>query len=154
MANQKRISEVIEAIDQIASAIERLRTLKVIRSRKFYEDFAEWLVAQIFRGTLAASKIQRHWDVQCNGECVQVRSHWKATDNFNRWSNTSGTYDVLAIVVFDQSLRVCELYRVAAVEVGKLRGSDGRLRWDALAKWRLYPGDMRIPTALRPLFAS
>ena len=110
-------------------------------------------MAQLLNGTLAASKIQQHWDVQCGGQCVQVRSHWKALDNPNRWSNASGDYEVLVIVVFNQSLRVAELYRVPFAEIPKLRRPNDRVCWDDLGGWRLYPGDFPIPTVLRPLFA-
>jgi hypothetical protein len=152
MQYEKQISDIVDAIDQIASGIERLKSFGVIRSRKFYEDLAEWLVAQLFDGTLAPSKIQQHWDVKCDGGCVQVRSHWKALDNPNRWSNAGGAYDELVIVVFNQMLRVSELYRVPAAEVAKLRSPDNRLRWDDLAQWRLHPGELAIPTILKPLF--
>lgn len=154
MRDEKQIHEIVDAIDQISAGIERLKSLGVIRSCKFYQDLAEWLVAQLFDGTLATSKIQQHWDVQCDRDCVQVRSHWKAIDNPNRWSNTKGTYDVLVILVFNQLLRVSELYRIPAAEVGKLRSSDGRLRWDASSEWRLHPGNLLVPNELRPLFSQ
>src|SRR5436309_12607285 len=111
MRNTTEIAEAVTAIEQIAWGIDRLKALGVIRSRKFFGDLAEWLVEQLFSGMLASSKNQPNWDVNCDGQCVQVRSHWKSLDNPTRWSNAKGVYDVLVIIVFNESLRVSELYR-------------------------------------------
>lgn len=154
MGDKKQITEVVAAIDQIACGMDRLKSLGVIRSRKAYADLAEWLVAQVFGGSLAPCKNQPHWDVACQEGRVQVRSHSKAVDNPNRWSTTKGVYDILVVVVFNESLRVSELYRVPFAEVARLRRPNDRVCWDDLQEWRLRSGDIQIPPILKPLFVQ
>ncbi|HSZ59238.1 MAG TPA: hypothetical protein VK797_26590 [Tepidisphaeraceae bacterium] len=133
-ADTDKIAKVVGAIDQLSAGIESLKALGVIRSRKAFADFAEWVVAQIFGGELAPCKVQPGWDVLAHGERLQVRSHSKAADNPNRWSTVKGgDFDSVVIVVLNESLRVTELYKVPAGKLLSVQFIPGRLRWDDLA---------------------
>jgi hypothetical protein len=50
-ADTDKIAKVVGAIDQLSAGIESLKALGVIRSRKAFADFAEWVVAQILVGS-------------------------------------------------------------------------------------------------------
>ena len=79
-------TQIAQLLEKLSTARNTLTSLGVIRSQKVIPDFAEWLVAQIFGGSLAPSKTQENWDVKVGTEKVQVKEHAKARDNRNRWS--------------------------------------------------------------------
>jgi hypothetical protein len=150
MSGKHQIDEVLAAIAKITEGIDRLKSLGVVRSRKTYADLAEWLVREAFGGSLAACKNQPDWDVACDDGRVQVRSHSKAVENPNRWSSTKGTYDWLVIVVFNESLRIAELYRVPASDVQKVKKPKETVAWDDVQQWRVRAED--VPSHLKPFF--
>lgn len=77
-SNTERIAA---AVAQLVSAIQELRDLKVIRSRRVAPDFAEWLVAQLYDGTLAENRNQAGWDVKCEDEHLQVKMAFEDATN-------------------------------------------------------------------------
>jgi len=68
------MNEVIEALDNMHEAIEKLRSLGVIRSQKWTADYGEWLVAKLFASDLAESRTQSGWDIEIDGKKVQIRT--------------------------------------------------------------------------------
>ena len=96
--------------------------LGVIRSRKFISDFAEWLVAKIYGGSIAGSKTEKYWDVKVGMERIQVKAHSKAIDNPNRWSivKSPDRFNTLVIMVLTKDFKVREFYRIPSRELKSL----------------------------------
>lgn len=150
------LRSVAEELRTISKSMAKLRELGVIRSQKLVSDLGEWIVATLLGGSLAGSKTQKGWDVECAGQRVQVRSHAKSENNPNQWSpaptNPTGCDD-LVIVVFSERLQVEQILRVP-IAVATQRAKNGRLQWRSIQKFKLRPSDFLAYENLRPLFAE
>lgn len=136
------IQQIAAALDRIADAIANLKQLGVIRSRKLTSDFAEWLVVQIYKGTLAASRTQQGWDVQAGNENVQVKVSSVPDSPANRWSyvNDPNGYDQLILVVLSDRFKVKEFYKIPSTDLrNKIRhDAQGlRLNWNDVREFRI-----------------
>jgi hypothetical protein len=144
------------AFIQIHEGMACLRSLGIIRSQKFGADFAEWLIAELFRGRLADNKTQRGWDVLADDKRISVKSHAKAQTNHTRWTDVGNLClcDRLAIVVMTEDFLVRELYDLPSVDADRMADNKQRLRWDRLCAYRLFPPIDNIPKGLRALFCT
>lgn len=137
-----QIKQVAAALNRIADAISNLRQLGVVRSRKLTSDFAEWLVVQIYEGTLAESRTQQGWDVQAGNENVQVKVSSVPESPANRWSyvNDPNGYDSLVLVVLTDQFKVREFYKIPSSIVTEniRRDAQGlRLNWSDVQQCRI-----------------
>jgi len=156
MPTPEDVRAISDELRNIAAAMENLRALGAIRSQKLVADLGEWVVASLLGGKIADSRTQEGWDVECEGERVQVRSHAKSEDNPNQWSrvpNNPAQCDALLIVVFSERLRVEQILRVPISEATR-RASNGRLRWADVQEYKLNLFDFPTYETLRPLFAD
>lgn len=96
-------------------SIQKLKELKVINTRRdFTSQLGEWFVSKLVNGEISANGIQKDWDINANGNLIQVKSHSKANTTSARWSEikykAGAKIDFIAIVVFDLNYRVEEFY--------------------------------------------
>ncbi len=139
--------QIAESLEKLSTAIDELKRSGVIRSRKFVSDFAEWLIAKMYGGSIAPSKTQKHWDVEVGGEKIQIKVHSKAIDNPNRWSNVKSIekFDTLMILVLTENFKVREFYRIPSKQLKSyLRpyGSDFKVNWDDITDWKISKKDI------------
>lgn len=140
-------AQIAESLERLSAAINELTSLGIIRSRKFISDFAEWLVVQIFGGSIAQSKTQKNWDVQVGAEKIQVKAHSKAMDNPNRWSQVKGPdkFDTLIILVLTNSFKVREFYRIPSRQLKpylKPHNRDYKVNWNDIGEWKITKDDI------------
>ena len=140
-------AQIAESLEKLSASINELTSLGIIRSRKFISDFAEWLVAQIYGGSIAESKTQKHWDVKVGTEKIQVNAHSKAIDNPNRWSQVKGPdrFDTLVILVLTKSFKVREFYRIPSLQLKPyLRpyNRDYKVNWNDIGAWKISKEDI------------
>ncbi len=151
----QQIDTILTALDGIASGMRTLNTLGVIRSRRFVSDYGEWLVTQIFGGTRADSKTQKGWDIELNGERIQVKTHSKAADNPNRWSSVSGApedFDSLAVVVLDESFWVKDVYKIPSDRLQEVMDrTTNKVMWSDLGPSSRI-SDLNLPKGVERLF--
>lgn len=72
-----------------------------------------------------------------------------------RWTSVGdcqGDCDEFAIVVMTESFIVKEMYRIPREAAAEKVSGNGRLRWDAITEYRVYPPMECIPQPLRALF--
>src|SRR5439155_6270375 len=108
------IERIAATLAKIAEAMQELRSLGVLRSRKLAPDFSEWLVTQLFGGKFAESKTQKGWDVYTHSEQIQGKMSFVPDDPANRWSYVGDKhpFDALVLVVLSDTFRVRELYKI------------------------------------------
>jgi hypothetical protein len=81
-------------------AANTLKHAGLTRNKKdFTSQIGEWLVCEIYNGTIATSGIQKGWDLMVGNKKTQVKTHSKATTNTARW--TAIKHDVLLIFEFN-----------------------------------------------------
>lgn len=144
------------AFIQIHEGMTCLRSLGIIRSQKFGADFAEWLIAELFKGRLADNKTQQGWDVLAEDKRISVKSHAKAQTNNTRWTDVGNLSlcDRMAIVVMTEDFLVRELYALPSADADRIAGNKQKLYWDRLGAYRLFPPTDNISKELRALFCT
>ena len=140
-------AQIAESLEKLSASINELTSLGVIRSRKFVSDFAEWLVTQIYGGSIAQSKTQKYWDVKIGTEKIQVKAHSKAIDNPNRWSQVKGPdkFDALIILVLTRNFKVREFYRIPSRQLKpylKPYNRDYKVDWNDIGAWKISKEDI------------
>lgn len=138
-----KISRIAAAFEIMSKAIEELKSLGVLRSRKGTSDFSEWLVAEIYRGTLAKSKTQKGWDVATDKEKIQVKVAFVPDSVANRWSyiGIKHYFDSLVLVVLTDAFKVRELYKIPKDKLIPLLKNDEqglRLNWKDLKNYQIH----------------
>lgn len=98
-------------------AYNALRKAGLMTNKKdFTSQLGEWFVNEIYRGTKAASGIQKDWDLIVDGKRIQVKTHAKALKTTARFTtlkyNKESEIDELVIVVFTEDYRLREFYKV------------------------------------------
>jgi len=143
-------SNAVEAVKNLASAIETLRTVGVIRSWRLTGDLGEWYVEQLYEAERATRRDQKGWDLRLpkTGERLQVKT--QTYDPQNKWNYLESDlehFDRLVIVILTDSLTLRDLYDIP---ISKLRtilrqGTDKKLSyfWNDLEPSRVDP--RRLP---------
>lgn len=165
-----RARTVIDALRQIAEAEKRLRGIGVVRSAKeITTELGEWLAAEVFGWTQAATTTQKGWDVKAgDGKRIQVRTERKDKDNVYRDSffvsdTDLKNADLFALISFNRDRRVRHLYLVAGDDVPSLgrrindkRNQGWELRRSKLEAKEVLIGDSRLkePDLFRQLHAD
>lgn len=106
---ENNISKVAAALEKLTNATVELKSFGVIRSRKpVSTDYSEWLVRQLFGGSLAPSKNQPGWDIDLGEEKVQVKVSFNPDSTANRWSyiKDPSFYDSLILIVLSDDYKV------------------------------------------------
>jgi len=147
MNERTDFGNIAESLEKLSTAINELNRAGVIRSRKFVSDFAEWLVAKMYDGSIAPSKTQKHWDVKVGTEKIQIKSHSKAMDNPNRWSQVKSIdkFDTLIILVLTENFKLQEFYRIPSEQLKpylKPHDSDYKVNWDDIKDWKISKKDI------------
>jgi len=140
-------SAIAESLEKLSTAIDELSRAGVIRSRKFVSDFAEWLIAKMYGGSIAPSKTQKHWDVIVGTEKIQIKAHSKAMYNPNRWSQVKSIdkFDTLIILVLTENFKLQEFYRIPSEQLKpylKPHDSDYKVNWDDIKDWKISKKDI------------
>lgn len=136
---------VFDAICSLSESLKTLHNLGVIRSKKWKDDYGEWLVCQLFDGVLADSRTQEGWDLKVNDENVQVKCHF-IPDRGSKYTliKSTSSFDTLIIVGLTESLKVGVMYRIRKIDLMPLlvsekgRGKDvHRVMWSQLDRFTL-----------------
>jgi hypothetical protein len=154
MPSKQRACHIADELQRIADAMERLRSLGVIRSQKVVSDIGEWLAATLLGGNLADSKNQKGWDITCGKAHIQVRTHAKAGTNKNRFTRVADVcagQDDLAVVVLSPRFLVDRIFVVPNHEVRERANKKGALSWKSIASFEIK-SDSVPSKALRWLF--
>lgn len=107
-------------------------------------QISEWLVKEIFNGTLASTSINKDWDLMVGEKRVQVKAHAKAATNKNRKTyisyNEAALIDELIIVVFTQDYALREFYCIPwskALQLISHNKGGSILSWSRLNEYQL-----------------
>lgn len=151
------VLRVASALERLRTGISELKSLNVIRSRKWISDFGEWLVAETYEGSLAESKTQKGWDVKVEDRNIQVKTSFEPDDPANRWSFVSDPkgFDALVLIVLTDAFKIREFYKVPATDLRPLLKEDKqglRLNWNDIAKWKIRKVDIANYERLSLLF--
>lgn len=106
-------------------------------------QLSEWLVKEIFGGTLAPNSINKDWDVLANGRYIQVKAHAKNSSNPNKFTrihyDESAVIDDLIIIVFSEDYVVREFYIVPwneAIPLIKHNQGGSILSWSRIVGYK------------------
>ena len=129
------MKDIIEAINSLHESVEKLKSLDVIRSQKWKDDYGEWLVTKLFDGHLAKSKTQKGWDVDIAGSKVQVKTSFipKTGSEYTRCS-LEKDFDELIIVGLTDNMRIGKIFELSKENLIPLirNGRESRVNWSDL----------------------
>lgn len=126
---------------QYLTAKNTLTSLGVKRNQRSIESqIGEWFVTRIEGGRVEEHPNNPDYDVVADGQRIQVKTHCKAKSNKSTFSSVSypndAGIDILAIVIFDEKLKIKHYFRVPWIEVVQLRTlqKDGKyhISWSKL----------------------
>ncbi|UPT68440.1 MAG: hypothetical protein M0D57_07345 [Sphingobacteriales bacterium JAD_PAG50586_3] len=137
--------EIASALKNHFDSIQELKRLNIATNKKdFTSQIGEWLIAEIYGGTRAKSSIQKDWDIEHNGNYIQVKTHSKSEDNKNRWtaikSAEGANITTLITIIFTHNYKLREIYSVPWTEALLLiKQHKGRniIYWDHQKKYQL-----------------
>jgi hypothetical protein len=141
----KSNDEINMILQNYFNALKALKEAQITNNKKdFTCQIGEWLVAKIYDGKLAASSIQRGWDVDVNGKKIQVKTHAKAVSNKSRQTavkrNEGIDVDELITVVFTENYQLKEFYVTPWKEALKLirqNKTGGIIHWDDQKRFKM-----------------
>ena len=136
------------ALKNFFDAMKILRDENILINKKdFTCQIGEWLIEMIYDAKRSTNGIQKGWDIEKNGEFIQVKTHAKSDGNNARWTKVDKHFDVqidtLIIVVFTQDYKLKEFYKIPwdkAVAKIKLRGKispRNELNWSAVKDYKI-----------------
>jgi len=131
-------------------SLQDLRIAGIATNKKdFTSQVGEWLVAEIYGGSLALNSIQKDWDLIADGKHIQVKSHAKSDTNTNRKTrlqyDESSTIDELIIVIFTQDYMLKEFYSISWPEAYQLishNKAGGEIYWNRLKDYKVNLDDL------------
>jgi hypothetical protein len=134
--------DVRDALNQIVSAKQILRNLKVIRSERFTGELGEWFVGEMYNALPAASTSQKGWDLMLGDRRIQVKTHAKGDGNNARWTElgkyTEEDFDELIIVVFTKEFSLKELYKVPVKDaISHVKGKQRVIGWNDISRFKI-----------------
>ena len=139
------MNEVIEALDNLHEALEKLRALGVIRSQKWTADYGEWLVAKLFASDLAESCTQSGWDIEIDGKKVQIRTSFipQKGPRYTR-CKVNEDFDELIVVGLTEKMRIGKIYHIDKERLKPLirNGSESRVNWSDLDPYSVKLNDL------------
>lgn len=154
-------SNAVEAVKNLASAIETLRTAGVTRSWRLTGDLGEWYVEQLYQAERATRRDQKGWDLRLPTTGVRLQVKAQTYDLQNKWNYLESDlehFDRLVVVILTGTLTLRDLYDIP---VGKLRtilrrGTDRKLSysWNDLEPWRVDLKSLPGYAALRELLGG
>jgi hypothetical protein len=132
----------MEAIENFMIALQKLNELKIINSRKdFTSQLGEWLIAEMYKATLAESGKQKDWDMKVGEKKIQVKTHSKAKTTTR--ANTDFKYvdnadiDIFIIVVFTDNYKIKTIYELPweiAIKLKTKETKDPVITWSKIPK--------------------
>lgn len=136
--DDQSIAVARQLINGYLAARNGLKELGILRSDISLEgDYAEWYASRLLNFELAESKVEKYIDgCDAKGKAYQVKSRrvrsLEQTTSFD-FRDASGGYDYLIAVLFDHSLNVLAVLKVACavvLELGNHTKTDFRFRWN------------------------
>ena len=130
-----------DLIKAYQAARSGLITLGILRSERLLQgDYAEWIISQVLRLTLASSGVQKGFDaVDDAGRTYQVKSRIVASladrTSFDM-IDADAHFDFLIGVFFSSTLDVLAIIRIARADVTRLGSQTQRrfsMRWNRSA---------------------
>lgn len=142
--------EVNRYLEMYLTSIENLKRLNVLSNRRdFTSQIGEWFISTLLNGKISENGIQKDWDIDINGLKIQVKSHSKSITTSARWSslkyNSDAEIDYLAIIVFDESYKINELYFIKwsdAYNLIKKQKHYNVLNWNDISKFKVDLNDI------------
>lgn len=142
MKDYKSIGALLTNYFKAANA---LKEAGLTRNKKdFTSQTGEWLVSEIYGGTMATSGIQKGWDLMVGDKRIQVKTHSKALTTPARWSvikhDVNAEIDELIIVVFTEAYTLAEFYVVPWIDaLNLIRRQKERdvIHWNHLKSYQL-----------------
>lgn len=132
-----KIKNIITALNNYLNSVNKLKKLKVVRSQKVLSDYSEWLCCNLFSCSISNNKNEPGWDISDTKSKYQVKHHCKASQNKNRWTTIKNyNFDFLILIIFTESLKIKELYKINKSSLVKLKDGD-RVYWNSLKKYIL-----------------
>jgi hypothetical protein len=103
-------------------------------------EIGEFIASKILSGSvLAPGTSQAGWDLEFAGKKVQVKSHAKSNSNPYACTDVKNIelFDILVVVVMDQSFRVKVIYQINSIDIPKAGIKEGdrniyRIPWKNL----------------------
>jgi hypothetical protein len=150
------MKEDIEALDNMHAAIQKLRSLGVIRSQKWTADYGEWLVGKLFGSDLAESRTQSGWDIEIGGKKVQIRTSFipQKGPRYTR-CKVSEDFDELVVVGLTENMRIGKMYRIDKERLKPLirNGAESRVNWTDLNPYSVNLNDLASVKNMTPFLS-
>ena len=144
--NAQLEKQKMEAIENFMLALQKLTELKILNSRKdFTSQLGEWLIAEMYKATLAESGKQKDWDMKLGEKKIQVKTHSKAKTSTR--ANTDFKYDdnaeidTFIIVVFSDNYKIKNIYELPWEIAIKLKTKETK---DPVITWSKIPREFIV----------
>ncbi|WP_282054518.1 hypothetical protein [Maribacter luteus] len=111
-----------ELISQFIYSWKQLKEEGVVKNQKdFTGQIAEWLIAELYNGTLAENGKQKDWDLIADNLKYQVKGHAKSKTSKRRDTdfnyNMNSELDVFVIVVFNEEFKLKNIFQISKSEI-------------------------------------